>query len=411
MSSKCEYCGTEFDPEIYPYGCPNCHFGKGKSSQYQLLLPSIMGKTAIYMKEKYYRIPEATHVHDLTRCSTKREMEERFPELAQTVLLKPPVQIGEMIHTFIESLPTIDRAQQIFERRANDYLVVGKPDITTEEAVYCLKYRERLYREPRVHDVLEAGIYAWLARKPYGHIIYINPREFKEWVYLPTTTENVLYLIEHPMSPRWGWECRLCPFKNVCPLRIIRSSSNPQELEEIRIPELEKPENARWLALLIDTEGNSLGWSKRTIETDRINGYRYTYVYRTPYISVRMDEKESKETVDQGAKIIGIKPFTAIDKRTGKPVRGFVTMGGRARQAMHHTKPYHAKFKRMATLCQTLFKHRVLIPIEKYDMAIAKLFGRYLRSEEANPILLEMTENEFEAFMSRAEHLTNLYLR
>ena len=234
----CAVCGEEI-PEYFE-ACPKCNT-KVESSPYQLLLPTIVEKTATHMREKYRRVPEATHVHDLTRCSTKREMEERFPQLAETVLFKPPVQMGEMVHTFIESLPTIDRAQQIFERRVNRHLVVGKPDITTEEAVYCLKYRERLYREPRVHDVLEAGIYAWLARKPYGHIIYINPREFKEWVYLPTTTENVLYLIEHPMSPRWGWECRLCPFKPVCPIR--RHSSNPlDEQRQVVTPETV----ARW---------------------------------------------------------------------------------------------------------------------------------------------------------------------
>ena len=145
------------------------------SSPYQLLTPIIMQKTAQYMRAKYRRVPEAVHAHDLTRCSLKREMEERYPRSALTTLFKPPVQIGEAIHTFVEALPDIDRAQVVFERRVNRHLVVGKPDIVTGEAVYNLKYRERLYTRPLEHDVLRAGIYAWLARKPYGHIIYINP--------------------------------------------------------------------------------------------------------------------------------------------------------------------------------------------------------------------------------------------
>ena len=48
-------------------------------------------------------------------------------------------------------------------------------------------------------------------------------------------------------------------------------------VEVIRIPELEKRENAKWLELLIDTEG-SMGWRSRVIRRDRINvGYRCEY--------------------------------------------------------------------------------------------------------------------------------------
>ena len=198
-----------------------------KSLSHQSLIPAIMGKTATYMRAKYRRIPEAIHVHDLTRCSHKRVMEERYPELAEKTLFVPAVQIGEALHTFVESLPTIDRAQQIVERRVNRHLVVGRPDITTEDAVYDLKFRRRLYRRALDHDVLTAGIYAWLTRKPHGHIIYLNPSEFREWVVDPVTTEDVLYLVEHPKSPRWDWECRLCPFKRVCTVRVRGSHSPP----------------------------------------------------------------------------------------------------------------------------------------------------------------------------------------
>ena len=202
-------------------------------SPYQLLVPSIMEKTATYMREKYKRVPEAIHVHDLTRCSNKRVMEERYPELAEKTLFVPSVQIGQALHTFVQALPTIDRAEQVFERRVNRHLVVGSPDIVTEDAVYELKFRQRLYDKPLEHDVWRSSIYAWLANKPYGHIIYLNPREFREWVGTPVSTETVLYLIEHPKSPRWDWECRLCPFALYCPLRVLKRSrrkhtSNPK---------------------------------------------------------------------------------------------------------------------------------------------------------------------------------------
>ncbi|KPV65395.1 MAG: hypothetical protein AOA65_0186 [Candidatus Bathyarchaeota archaeon BA1] len=56
-----------------------------------------------------------------------------------------------------------------------------------------------------------------------------------------------------------------------------------RDQEEIVIPELEKPENARWLALLIDTEG-ALGWVMETERRDRINEEcEYVYTYRVIY--------------------------------------------------------------------------------------------------------------------------------
>ena len=436
--------------------------GVFSSSPYQLLTPDIMYKTAQYMRAKYRRFPEAVHAHDLTRCSLKREMEERYPRSALTVLFKPAVQIGEAIHTFIESLPDIDRAQVVFERRVNRHLVVGKPDIVTEGAVYNLKFRERLYRRPLEHDVLRAGIYAWLARKPYGHIIYVNPREFREFVVEPVTTETVLYLIEHPKSPRWRWECRLCPFKNMCPLRVIRRSSSspeyeveyewhssPQKFDQyrlekearmfdqyrlekegrrevtgggsfskissespevIRIPELEKPENAKWLALLTDTEGNSLGWTRHVLRRDRVDErYRYKYTYKIPYIKVSMDEIESKHTIDEGARLVGIPARTRIKR--GVQIRELRVRRGRAISVMQYIKPHLVKFRRLANLCPILFKYHTYIPEEKFNKIIENLFGTYVTSKSANRILLRMTETEFNALIENAEKLTDRYLK
>jgi len=53
-------------------------------------------------------------------------------------------------------------------------------------------------------------------------------------------------------------------------------------VRRMRIPELGTPENSRWLALLIDTEG-ILGWIKLIKRMNRADEYRYEYVYRIPY--------------------------------------------------------------------------------------------------------------------------------
>ena len=177
-------------------------------------------------------------------------------------------------------------------------------------------------------------------------------------------------------------------------------------LRQIRIPELEKPQNARWLALLIDTEG-ALGWVKETERKDRINEqYRYTYVYRTIYVSVGMAEIESKKTVDKGAELIGAKPYTDIMGR-----RLLFAHRGRAYSAIRYMKPHLDKFNRLANLCLTLFKYHTTIPIEKFNRVIETLFQWYLPSKDVKDKLLRMTEEESKELLKRAEELTDRFLK
>lgn len=180
--------------------------------------------------------------------------------------------------------------------------------------------------------------------------------------------------------------------------------------ESIRIPELEKRENAKWLALLIDTEG-SIGWRSRAIRRDRIDeGYRYEYIYRIPYVSANMDELESKETIDEGARLVEARPYTGIDRRTGKKMRRFYVAAGRALSAIGYMKPHMVKFRRLANLCLTLFKHHTYIPMERFDRVIEMLLGRYMTAKEVNSTLLRMTETEFQGFLRHAEELADQFL-
>ena len=205
-----------------------------------------------------------------------------------------------------------------------------------------------------------------------------------------------------------GWDA--CP---VCgmPIPSQFNSSNPQKLRllpRITIPELEKPENARWLALLIDTEG-AMGWTKRVLKRNRINKkYRHTYTYRTPYIETGMKEIESKKIVDRGAYLVGMIAYTYTKNKT--KIRYFMVDRGRALVTISYMKPYLVKFKRMAILLQTLFRYHTFIPIEKFDHVITMLFGKYLRPKQANKIMLQMPEEQFNTLIQKAQKLTLEYL-
>jgi len=176
-------------------------------------------------------------------------------------------------------------------------------------------------------------------------------------------------------------------------------------VEEARtIPELEIRENAKWLALLIDTEG-AIGWTLSLARYDRINEeYRYVYRYATPYVAVTMKELESRRTVEEAARLIGKE--TRIRTSAVGRERAFSQTAGRALTAITLMKPYFDKFSRMATLITTLFKHRTYIPAEKFAESIIALFGKAVTPKEANEIMLNMTDKEFNELIGKATKLS-----
>ena len=173
--------------------------------------------------------------------------------------------------------------------------------------------------------------------------------------------------------------------------------------------ELEKRENARWLALLIDTEGSE-GWRRYARGRNRIDKrWRYWYEYRVPYISVEMLELESKGTIDEACRLIGVHPSTKMVDTT--PVRAMDVLYGRALLTMRYMKPHQVKFRRLTDLTLTLFKHHTLIPMRRFDKVIETLFDTYLTPSEVNPILLKMSQTRFQKLLKQAEELSDTYLK
>ena len=188
------------------------------------LLPVIISRAVEHMKEKYKRVPDAIHTFELVRCANKRKMEQIYPILAERLLYKPPIQLGEFIHMGIESLAGLDKIQRTVEKRVAGYRIVGRPDILTKDGVYDLKWTSRLPTEVMKHHKLKASVYAWLCERPKGYVIYINPRGFREFEVEPATYNDVARLIKEPKIPMWPeWECSYCPFKAVCEHSLRRT--------------------------------------------------------------------------------------------------------------------------------------------------------------------------------------------
>jgi hypothetical protein len=168
--------------------------------------------------------------------------------------------------------------------------------------------------------------------------------------------------------------------------------------------ELVKPENARWLALLIDTEG-AMGWTRELERRDRINRqYRYVFLRIVPYISVGMSIFESKATVDEGAELIGTIPVTKAGARR------FAVRGGRALTAIKIMQPHFDKYRRMANLLLALYKNRPSAPPKAFREIITELFGTYLTPRQANRTLLHITEEECNQLLEKSRKLADQYL-
>jgi len=185
------------------------------------------------------------------------------------------------------------------------------------------------------------------------------------------------------------------------------------DIHHYALTEFEKPENARWLALLIDTEG-SLGWTRTTWRGNRVNHeWRYVYHYAEPYISIGMSERESKETVDEAGRLMRTKAYT-IRRRVDTDIRleRVVRVDGtRALKVMQSCSPYFVKQKRMAELCLTLFKYHPYSRRTKFERVITELVGEYLMAVEVNATLFEMTDEEFKRLLEKAEELTERHLK
>jgi len=175
------------------------------------------------------------------------------------------------------------------------------------------------------------------------------------------------------------------------------------------VPELQNRENARWLALLIDAEG-AIGWTTYTEKKDRLDEeYRYRYEYTSPYISIDMNELESKKTIDLAGELMGKTPITRKMDPYGT-VREIHVEKGRALAVIELTKPYFDKFGRMAELLTVFFKHRTHIPADRFGQALTDLLGKPLMPKEVNDIMLRMAETQFLTFVENAKKKADYYL-
>lgn len=167
-------------------------------------------------------------VHELVECPLKRKYRERFPDYAFTVFSKPKVVIGEMIDIASKVVSGLkydyvaQRAVKVADRMVVG--IIGNINIYDEERgeVIEVKFTDRLDKTPRVHHIEQVRLYLWLTKGFRGKLLYISPDGWREYFVSGTPdTEEVadyVYKLVNGMvpAPKWKWECKYCPFKEVC---------------------------------------------------------------------------------------------------------------------------------------------------------------------------------------------------
>jgi len=167
------------------------------------------------MSEKY---PGYTvyYAHDLTRCSRLKELEQQFPDIARSKRAEPAIILGELVHLGVENFL---QAGNVAYKVLDDIkaIVCGSPDFMYNGYPVELKYQRYPVKNPKEHHLLRIRIYMWLLDVSTGYLFYITPKKISEFeITEPLTDDEVRSLIISDNSPRWSWECKLCPFAKIC---------------------------------------------------------------------------------------------------------------------------------------------------------------------------------------------------
>jgi len=167
------------------------------------------------MAEKY---PEYTvyYAHDLCRCSKLREYEQQFPDIAKSRRAEPAIILGELVHLGMENILTPAKS---YYKVIDDLKVIisGSPDFIYNNCPVELKYQRYPVKQPKEHHLLRIRLYMWLMDVSVGYLFYITPKKISEFqITQPLDDDAVRNLVTIEYSPRFGWECKFCPFAKIC---------------------------------------------------------------------------------------------------------------------------------------------------------------------------------------------------
>ena len=210
------------------------------------MIYELLFKTRVEETLNHNREDNTLYVTDLTRCSYRRVLEARFPDLKLQECYNPVLLLGNIVHYGLESFLKYLQEQGYF--RKVDVEVEGYKRITFDDRdglprIITIKGRidSIVYGDdgrfgveikssksdiglPYDHHILQCKIYNWLFDLSKTILLYVTPERITEYeVSDKLTDEEVVKLILDSRSPKYPWECNYCVFKSLCPKK--RSNS------------------------------------------------------------------------------------------------------------------------------------------------------------------------------------------
>jgi CRISPR-associated exonuclease Cas4 len=191
-------------------------------------------------REKHQKEPGTVWVTDLVSCSLKSKYTSLYPDLVASEVFNPPTIVGALIHRGLEEL-----LKNIFE--AKQYKVEIEPETSMElelpSGKVVLKGRADMILTspqgarigveiksmrgdmptPLEHHVDQVKFYNYMFGLEKTVLVYVSPDRVTQYeVCEKASQEEIVKRLLEPVSPRYPWECKYCPFSVLCPNKSIK---------------------------------------------------------------------------------------------------------------------------------------------------------------------------------------------
>ena len=177
-----------------------------------------------HMKYATERKDNEIFVSELVLCKQRAEFNKRYYYMYQP---NNSALIGKLIHRglelFLYAFNQVEYEKE-FSKQLGDYIVRGRVDVITEDEVIEIKTgMDHRDTKPSEHHLQQVRLYMWLTGKQKGRIVYVTYGKLAEYEVTDACSDDeVAYMIDNWLSPRYEWECDYCQFKNLCPHRVER---------------------------------------------------------------------------------------------------------------------------------------------------------------------------------------------
>jgi len=188
---------------------------------------------------KVFENVDVVHVGELTQCRLRVQHFAQITSLDEYVRSSrgrrvSPMFLGTIVEYGFRSLvkgrvKVLDNVLKFKKLTLSDgrsIVIVGSPDFVIEvNGKYIpveVKWSSSHFNLQEHYEV-QAKLYAWLFDSDEAKVVVFSPNGFAEYTVDAFSDEEVehTYIEWLKKTPRWDWECKICPISNTCTTKKI----------------------------------------------------------------------------------------------------------------------------------------------------------------------------------------------